>query len=239
MCGRFIQCSHPGVYASEFGLDTLCEFEPRYNLAPTQPVLLIRCGGSGQRELVRLRWGLVPAWSKGPDNRYSMINARAESVSTKPAYRGAFRARRCLIPAEGFYEWKAEAGGKVPYLIRRTDAGPFAMAGLWERWRGPDGVDLESCTILVTDANTLVRGIHDRMPVILPRDVCNVWLDPHVRDTDRLLGLSKPADPDGWTLHPVSKRVNSPRNDGPELLDPIAASPTWSPGGRLMVATGE
>lgn len=222
MCGRFVQCSHPEVYASHFELDIPCEVAPRYNVAPTQPVLAIRCGGSGRRELVRLRWGLVPAWSKGPDNRYSMINARAESVSTKPAYRGAFRGRRCLIPAEGFYEWRAESGEKTPYLIRRRDGGPFAMAGLWERWRGLDGVDLESCAIIVTEANTLVRRIHDRMPVILARDAFAAWLDPDTGDIDRLLAMLKPADPDAWTLHPVSRRVNSPRNDEPQLLEPVA-----------------
>jgi putative SOS response-associated peptidase YedK len=224
MCGRFVQYSHPEVYASHFDLDVLCEATPRYNVAPTQPVLAIRQTDAGQRELIPLRWGLVPAWSKGPDNRYSMINARAESVSTKPAYRNAFRQRRCLIPAEGFYEWKAEAGGKTPFLIRRKDSAPLAMAGLWERWRGEDGAHLESCTIIVTDANALVRGIHDRMPVILPTDALAAWLNPENRDTDRLLDLLKPTDPDAWTLHPVSRRVNSPRNDGPELLDSVDAS---------------
>jgi putative SOS response-associated peptidase YedK len=223
MCGRFVQYSHPDVYASTFDLDSLCAAEPRYNVAPTQPVLAIRRGDNGKRELVLLRWGLVPAWSKGPDNRYSMINARAESVSSKPAYRNAFRHRRCLIPAEGFYEWKAESGGKTPFLIRRKDGAPFAMAGLWERWRGEDGADLESCTIIVTDANALVRGIHDRMPVILPPEDFQAWLDPETRDTDRLSGLLRPTDPDPWILHPVSRRVNSPRNDGPDLLKSVEA----------------
>jgi putative SOS response-associated peptidase YedK len=224
MCGRFVQYSHPEIYASHFDLDSLCAAEPRYNVAPTQPVLAIRQTDGGKRELVRLRWGLVPAWSKGPDNRYSMINARAETVSTKPAYRNAFKLRRCLIPAEGFYEWEAGEGGKTPFLIRREDSAPFTMAGLWERWRGDDGAHLESCTIIVTDANALVRGIHERMPVILPPGDYGAWLDPGNTDTERLLGLLKPTGAEAWSLHPVPRQVNSPRNDGPELLKRVDAS---------------
>ncbi len=223
MCGRFIQYSAPDVYASEFELESLCEAEPRYNLAPTQPVLVVRRSGSGQRELVPLRWGLVPAWSKGLNNRYSMINARAETVASKPAYRNAFRHRRCLIPTEGFYEWKTEKGGKTPYLIRRRDSALFAMAGLWERWRAENGEAIESCTIIVTDANDLVRGIHDRMPVILPRDDYQAWLDPDNGDTEGLLAILKPANPDPWTAYPVSRAVNNARNDRPDLLDPVRA----------------
>jgi putative SOS response-associated peptidase YedK len=219
MCGRFVQYSAPQVYASQFGLDLVCSAQPRYNLAPTQPVLAIRSAEKGGRELIPLRWGLVPAWSKGPDNRYSMINARAETVSTKPAYRNAFKSRRCLIPAEGFFEWKAEKGGKRPFLIHRTDSKPFVMAGLWEHWTGEEGQALESCTILVTDANALVRPIHDRMPVILEAAHIATWLDPANRDVETLLGLLRPADPRSWSLHPVSRQVNSPRNDGPELIE--------------------
>ena len=225
MCGRFVQYSDPDLYASRFELDALCETRPRYNLAPTQPVLAIRATEAGQRELVALRWGLVPAWSKGPDSRYSMINARAETVKSKPAYRTAFKNRRCLIPAEGFYEWKTGPEGKTPFLIHRQDRAPFAMAGLWERWHGEDGAGIESCTILVTDANALVRTIHDRMPVILAREDYGAWLDPANQDADRLLALLKPTPPDQWALHPVSRQVNSPRNDGPELLDAVDSGP--------------
>ena len=132
MCGRFVQYSNTEVYASAFAVETLFEARPRYNLAPTQAVLAVRTGENGVRELVPLRWGLVPSWSKGPDNRYSMINARAETVDTKPAYRNAFKRRRCLIPSEGFYEWKADKGKKTPFLIRREDGEPFGMAGLWD-----------------------------------------------------------------------------------------------------------
>jgi putative SOS response-associated peptidase YedK len=218
MCGRFVQHSDPEIYARQFELDTLCEATPRYNVAPTQSVLAIRETDPGTRELVPLRWGLVPFWSKGPDSRYSMINARAETVGAKPAYRDAFKHRRCLIPAEGFYEWKAFNGGKTPFLIRRADARPFAMAGLWERWRQEDGELLESCTIIVTDANSLVRDIHDRMPVILNDRDIGAWLDPENEDAEELLAMLKPADPAALAMHEVSRQVNSPRNDGPELL---------------------
>jgi len=224
MCGRFVQYSDPEIYASQFDLDTLCEATPRYNVAPTQPVLAIRQSDEGRRTLVRLRWGLVPAWSKGPDSRYSMINARAETVKSKPAYRNGFKHRRCLIPAEGFYEWKAGKGGKAPFLIRRQGGEPFAMAGLWERWHGGEGETIESCTIIVTDANELVQEIHDRMPVILGREDHAAWLDPDNRDADVLLAMLKPADPARWTMSQVSRKVNSHRNDGPALLESVVVA---------------
>ena len=174
--------------------------------------------------LVITRWSHVTATTKGPDNRFSMINARAETVDTKPAYRNAFRHRRCLIPSEGFYEWKAEEGKKTPYLIRRADGAPFGMAGLWETWHSEDGTALESCTILVTDANTLVRAIHDRMPVVLSREDYDAWLAPETKDLDHLKALLRPAQPAPWTLVEVSRKVNSPKNDSPDLLEPVASA---------------
>jgi putative SOS response-associated peptidase YedK len=221
MCGRFVQHSDPEIYARQFDLDTICEATPRYNVAPTQSVLAFRETDHGKRELVPLRWGLVPFWSKGPDSRYSMINARAETVSAKPAYRDAFKHRRCLIPAEGFYEWKAGKDGKTPFLIHRADARPFAMAGLWERWRQEDGELLESCTIIVTDANSLVRDIHDRMPVILNDEDFAAWLHTDSEDATELLAMLRPSDPAPLAVHEVSRQVNSPRNDGPELLEAV------------------
>jgi putative SOS response-associated peptidase YedK len=223
MCGRFVQYSDPEIYASHFDLDVVCQTTPRYNVAPTQPVLAIRETDAGKRELVPLRWGLVPFWSKGPDSRYSMINARAETVKSKPAYRNAFKHRRCLIPTEGFYEWQAEERGKRPYLIRRTDGEPFGMAGLWETWSDPEGEPLESCTVIVTDANELVRSLHHRMPVILaPKDYAE-WLNPGSKDTEALMKMLRPADPGLWELRQVSRKVNSPKNDAPDLLEPVAA----------------
>ena len=224
MCGRFAQHADADTLACHFELVTVPALTPHYNVAPTQPVLAVRADGSGRRELTDLRWGLVPSWSKGPDNRYSMINARAETVATKPAYRAAFARRRCLIPADAFYEWKATADGKVPHAIRREDGAPFAMAGLWEHWMGSDGSEIASCTIIVTDANILLAPIHDRMPVILDAADYGTWLDPGNEDKANLQTLLRPADTSGWTAYPVSRAVNSPRNDSPALLAPAASS---------------
>jgi putative SOS response-associated peptidase YedK len=222
MCGRFVQYSDPDFYASAFELDSLSAATPRYNLAPTQQVLVVR-NTDERRELVPLRWGLIPSWSKGPDNRYSMINARAETVNAKPAYRTAFKHRRCLIPTEGFYEWRKEGRAKTPFLIRRKDGESFGMAGLWERWRGKDDETIESCTIIVTEANALVRDLHDRMPVILAPEGYGAWLDPENKDADGLRRMLRPADPAPWMLREVSRKVNSPKNDGPDLIESVAA----------------
>jgi putative SOS response-associated peptidase YedK len=221
MCGRFIQYSDPEVYASHFDLDEACAATPRYNLAPTQSVLVVLQAQGRGRVLVPLRWGLVPAWSKGPDNRHSMINARAETVDTKPAYRHAFKHRRCLIPAEGFYEWRSEQRGKTPFLIRRRDGAPFGMAGLWETWHGPEGERLDSCTIVVTAANDLVAAIHDRMPAVVAPEDYGTWLDPDTKGIERLRAMLRPADPEAWELRAVSRQVNSPKNDGPDLIEPV------------------
>jgi putative SOS response-associated peptidase YedK len=221
MCGRFAQYSDPASYAEEFALGRVCDAVPRYNLAPTQDVLAVRQAADGVRELVALRWGLVPAWSQGPDSRFSMINARAETVAQKPAYRSAFRHRRCLIPSEGFYEWRATPTGKQPYLIRRGDTRGrpmFAMAGLWETWQGPAG-PLDSCTIIVTDANPQIAVVHDRMPAIIEPPDYTAWLDPNAYDDQALAALLRPAS-GPWHLCPVSRRVNSPRNDDPGLILP-------------------
>jgi putative SOS response-associated peptidase YedK len=223
MCGRFVQYSDPEIYARHFDAPTLFDAKPRYNVAPTQQVLVVRTTDEGTRELVPLRWGLVPSWSQGPDSRYSMINARAETVDSKPAYRSAFKERRCLIPTEGFYEWKKMGPAKTPFLIRRKDSEPFGMAGLWETWHGKDDETIESCTIIVTAANTLVRDLHDRMPVIIAPEDYAAWLDPENKDTDALRALLRPSEPTPWTLRRVSRKVNSPKNDGPELIESVAA----------------
>ncbi|MEA3641175.1 MAG: SOS response-associated peptidase [Lamprobacter sp.] len=230
MCGRFALFSDPDTLAHHFGLETpAVDVQPRYNVAPTQSVLAVQLAEDQQRrELVPLRWGLVPFWSKGPDNRYSMINARAETVASKPAYRAAFRERRCLIPGDAFYEWQTGADGKQPFAIRRTDRTPFAMAGLFEHWQGEDGSVIDSCTIIVTEANALLRPIHERMPVILDPVDYGTWLGTERPDrkTDKawLQSLLKPADPHGWEAYPVSRAVNKPGNDSPELLAPITTA---------------
>jgi putative SOS response-associated peptidase YedK len=221
MCGRIIQHSPSSAYAELFGIEgDLGETPPRYNLAPSQPILVARTATGGKRELTYLRWGLVPTWSKGPDSRFSLINARAETLDQKPAYRGPFRYRRCLIPTEGFYEWKPEQGGKRPYLIRMRSGAPFALAGLWDHWQDPNGSELETCTIIVTEANALITPIHDRMPVILLPEVWDTWLDPHQQDSRSLRSLLVPCASEPMEAFPVSRAVNNTRNDEPSLIEP-------------------
>ncbi|MCA9086991.1 MAG: SOS response-associated peptidase, partial [Planctomycetaceae bacterium] len=167
--------------AERFHLPIIPDLTPRYNVAPSQSVGVIRVTHAGHREFVALRWGLVPAWSLEPRTAYSTFNARAETVADKPTYRHAFRRRRCLIPADGFYEWRTVGKRKQPYCIAPTDGQPFAFAGLWERWER-DGTVVESCTIVVTTANATIAPLHDRMPVILARADEALWLDPALTD---------------------------------------------------------
>lgn len=222
MCGRFIQHAASSAYAELFGIEgDLGETLPRYNLAPSQPLLAARTAPDGTRELAYLRWGLVPTWSKGPDHRFTMINARAETLDQKPAYRGPFRYRRCLIPTEGFYEWKPERGGKQPYLIRMRSGWPFALAGLWDHWQDPTGSELETCTLIVTEANALVAPIHERMPVILPSEAWDTWLDPHHQDTRFLRSLLIPCASEAMEAFPVSRAVNNTRYDDASLIEPL------------------
>ena len=221
MCGRLTQYIKPARYGEYLGamLNENNEIVPRYNVAPSQPILTARINEANQRELVPLRWGLVPHWSKGPDNRYSMINARAETVHEKPAYRDAFKHRRCIIPADGFYEWQ-QANGKQPYYIKRSNDEPFAFAGIWERWQGNEGQVIESCSIIVTEANDLIEKIHDRMPVILPPKAFTQWLDPALTHY-QARKLLKPFPSVFMAMYPVSRAVNSAKHDDPSLIDPL------------------
>ncbi|MGD2112361.1 MAG: SOS response-associated peptidase [Gammaproteobacteria bacterium] len=206
MCGRFSLDTLPDTLARHFDLREAPALQPRGNIAPSQDIAVIRLPGQ-DRECVLLRWGLVPAWSKEPKTRYSTINARAETVAEKPAYRNAFRRRRCLIPATGFYEWQQAGNRKIPHHIRRKDRGLFAFAGLWERWeQGADA--LESCTIIVTTANRLLAPIHARMPVILEPDRYREWLDPQSIDTAALRSLLVPCAADSLEAYPVSQPGN-------------------------------
>ncbi len=220
MCGRFTQ-SHGGeTYARLFGAEAVGTLPPRYNVAPAQAIWALRQDAAGRRRLTPLHWGLIPSWSKGPDPRYSMINARVETVDSKPAYRDAFRQRRCLIPAEGFYEWQATQGRKRPWYIHPPQ-GLLALAGLWESWRDPAGRTRESCTILVAPAAEALQSIHPRMPVILPPEHQAQWLDPNEQDPRRLHRLlEQAAAATALQAHPVSARVNHPSNDDPALIEP-------------------
>ncbi len=215
MCGRFTQFSSPQRYAKLFGLTTELSQKARYKITPGTDILACRFSLEGNKELVPLHWGLVPSWSKGRDKRYTMINARAETVASKPAYRGPFRRHRCLIPADGFYEWHAE-NGKQPYYIHRADNTPLAFAGLWDHWDNGEGDKIESCTIIVCQVNKLMHPIHQRMPVILKANVFDAWLE--YDDTDCLRALLQPYEETDLEMYPVSRLVNYPKNDNAELV---------------------
>ena len=219
MCGRFTLRASASVIAEQFAIFELPPFSPRFNIAPSQPVVAVRMA-SGGRELTWLRWGLIPGWAKDPAIGNRMINARAETVAEKPAYRAAMRRRRCLLPADGFYEWQKTGRTKRPHFIRMKDDRPFALAGLWEAWEGPDHSYIESCTVLTTKPNELVRLIHDRMPVILDPTDYERWLDPTMQDPDRLTPLLRPYPADRMKADAVSTLVNSPANDEPRCIEP-------------------
>jgi putative SOS response-associated peptidase YedK len=229
MCGRYTLTVDPDELRETFHLEAppLAGLAPRYNIAPTQPVAVVP--NEGARRIELFQWGLIPSWAKDPKIGNSLINARGETVAEKPAFRAAFKKRRCLILADGFFEWKREGGGrKTPMYIQMKDGRPFAFAGLWEAWRPPGAVDdeqagqpasaLKTCTIITTTPNALMEPIHNRMPVILPPDAYDLWLTPGELPAADALALLKPLDATLMTARPVSTRVNSPKFDGPEIL---------------------
>ena len=220
MCGRITLTSPAEVVAELFGLAAIPALEPRYNIAPTQLVPVVRADErSGQRRLDHLRWGLVPYWAKDPAIGNRMINARADSLRHKPAFESAFRKRRCLVVVSGFYEWQRAEKRSQPYLVRRRDGSPFALAGLWEVWRG-SGTKLETCAVVTTEANAWMSPIHDRMPAIVAPASFAAWLAPHdvdFPDIERLLR----TEADELEAVPVSPYVNDPRNDGARCIEPL------------------
>ena len=223
MCGRFTLATPDQDLVVQFNLPDIPDLQPRYNIAPTQPVAAVRVPTSGgDRELVMLHWGLIPFWAKDPDLGARLINARSETVAERPAFRAAFRRRRCLVPADGFYEWQKQNGTKQPFFIHLQDGRPFAFAGLWEHWQDPDGGIIESCTLLTTQPNELVRPLHNRMPVILHLRNYALWLDPETEDTSVLNRLLEPYPSGEMEAYPVSRYVNSPRNEGPDCIVPLA-----------------
>jgi putative SOS response-associated peptidase YedK len=222
MCGRFTLFDSADSLAKAFGLKDLPSLSPRYNIAPSQPVTAVRIPPSGgAREVVLLRWGLIPSWAKDPSLGDRMINARAETAAGKPAFRSAMRRRRCLVPASGFYEWKRTNGRKQPYCIRRGDGKLFAFAGLWESWEDPGGAAVESCALLTTSGNELLVSIHDRMPVIVSPTDYDLWLSPEVRDPIVLADLFRPYPSEEMTAFPVGTAVNNPKIDSPDLINPL------------------
>lgn len=221
MCGRYTLTTKPKDLAVAFGLAAPpVDLQPRYNIAPSQSIAVIT--GHQPRQLDWFRWGLVPSWAKDPAIGHRMINARAETAAEKPSFRSALRRRRCLIPADGFYEWRREGKHKVPTYIRLTTHQPFAFAGLWETWKATNDETLRTCTILTTTPNEFVAPIHDRMPVILAPQDYDVWLDEEVHDSELLRHLLVPYPAEGMEAFSVSTLVNAPANDGPECLEPRA-----------------
>lgn len=213
MCGRYTLRKAAQEFAEDFNLPEMPPLEPRYNIAPTQQVPAVRFNPDrGGRELTLYRWGLIPSWAEDPSIGNRMINARAETAAVKPAYRKAFQVRRCLVIADGFYEWRKLDGRKQPYFIHRKDDRPFAFAGLWENWERDTGT-VQSCTHLTTVPNELVAPIHDRMPVILTGSAYDLWLDPDVKDPRKLLPFLVPFPADEMEAYPVVTLVDSPGND--------------------------
>lgn len=213
MCGRFTLRTNASTLARIFGIAWNQELAVRWNIAPTQKILAIREPLANLREGVELKWGLIPSWAKDTILAATMINARAETLREKPAFRTAFQRRRCLIPVDGFYEWKRNEKSKTPYLIQMRECTTFAFAGLWENWRDPEGQLVESCTIITTTPNELMATIHDRMPVILNPADYQRWLNPNIRHTDELQSLLVPCSSDSMTVVEVSSSINSSRNE--------------------------
>jgi len=220
MCGRYSSKSGADEIVREFELnETPRKIPPRFNIAPTQDVPVVILASEG-RGLTFLRWGLVPSWAKDPSIGYKMINARSETVAEKAAYRSAFRNQRCLLVASGFFEWKSDGKVKQPFHFQLRDGRPFGYAGLFEHLQ-MGGKVIDSCTLITTEANDLVRPVHDRMPVILPRERYGEWLDPQEQDPGRLKALLLPFDAEQMIAYPVSRAVNFPAHDSPECVEPL------------------
>jgi putative SOS response-associated peptidase YedK len=224
MCGRYLIISSPDAIRRLFGYPEQPNFPPRYNVAPTQPIPIVRLW-EGKRQFALVRWGLIPAWVKDPLRFTLLINARGDSVNEKPAFRNAMKRRRCLIPADGFYEWKEEGARKRPFAVRPRQGGPVAFAGLWESWMGPNGEEMETAAIVTTDSSRSLRDIHHRMPVVVPPEAFDMWLDGENVDAPTAAALLAPAPEDFFDAYEISPAVNRVANDTPELLEPYTAPP--------------
>ncbi|UPU37845.1 SOS response-associated peptidase [Geomonas paludis] len=222
MCGRFSADVSAEVLLQTFNLSGLPVINPRYNVAPTQQVAVVREGADGGNRLDLLHWGLIPAWAKERTIAYKMINARSETLLEKPSFRQAYKYRRCVVPASGFYEWRHEGKAKLPHYIRIRDGLPMLFAGLWESWKSPEGEVVESFTILTTAANKLLESIHERMPVILHPAECGRWLDRSVTNTSGLATLFQPYPADLLEMWQVSPLVNTVKHHSYELIAPVA-----------------
>ena len=221
MCGRFVITSAPEALRRLLAYKEQPNFPPRYNITPTQPIPVVRLE-QGERHFALVRWGLIPSWVKDPKQFARLINARLEGVVEKPSFRAAMRRRRCLIPADGFYEWKKEAKTKQPYFIRAKSREPFAFAGLWETWSDRDGGEIETAAIVTCAANETLAPVHDRMPVIVPPEQFDAWLDCDKIDAKQAAALAGPAPGNFFEAYEISTRVNSVKNDGAENVAPVA-----------------
>lgn len=222
MCGRFTLSQPTDAIASAFNLPEIPSLEPRYNIAPTQSIpAILLTPEQNERQLQMLHWGLIPAWAKDASISAKLINARSETASDKPSFKSALKRRRCLIIADGFYEWQRQDGKKQPYYFRLESGQPFAFAGLWENWRSPDGEAIASCTILTTEANDLLRPIHDRMPVILDAKDYDTWLDLEIQQPELVQPLLHPYPANLMSSYAVSTKVNNPKNNTPECINSL------------------
>jgi putative SOS response-associated peptidase YedK len=224
MCGRFTLTTPGEELAMHFDLDETPQLHPRFNIAPSQPIAVVRrpSTGAGAR-LDSVLWGFVPRWARDPTRQKPLINARAETLTEKPSFRDAFHLRRCLVPADGFYEWRTVGQERRPFLFRLRDGGPFAIAGLWEPSPGAASGEQDSCALVTTEANALLRRFHDRMPVILPKESYGLWLDPDISNANDLLVLLRPYPEDEMDSREVSRRVNNPRFEDPSCAEPVRA----------------
>jgi putative SOS response-associated peptidase YedK len=223
MCGRFTLNQPVEALAKIFDVQQLPDLPAEYNIAPTQKVAtVLQNPESKKREFQQLHWGLIPSWAKDPGIGAKTINARAETVAEKPAFRSAFKHRRCLVLADGFYEWQRQQGKKQPFYFRLQDGQPFAFAGLWERWQSPSNEEITSCTILTTAANELLQPIHERMPVILDPQDYDLWLDSQVQTPQTLQQLLRSYPAAAMTAYPVSTLVNNSRHNSPECIVPMS-----------------
>jgi putative SOS response-associated peptidase YedK len=217
MCGRYAVTSAPEAIRALFGYAEQPNFPPRYNIAPTQPIGIVRLV-EGKRQFALVRWGLLPSWVKDPKSFSLLVNARGESLADKPAFKSAMKYRRCLVPADGFYEWKAIGTRRQPYYVRAKSSQPLAFAGLWETWTGPNGEEMETAAIVTTRANRALAGIHERMPVIVPAEAFNLWLDCANVDAETAASLVAPAAENMLEAYEVSTAVNRTANDNPDLI---------------------
>jgi putative SOS response-associated peptidase YedK len=234
MCARFTLTALPAVVADLFGVELPADLAPRYNVAPTQEVLAVRMDAGGRREAALLRWGLIPGWADDPAIAQKLINARAETVFATPSFRDAAKKRRCLVPADGFFEWRPEGGVKQPYWIHRPGSEPFAFAGLWERWRDAAGGERQTCAIVTTDANERLRPLHGRTPVVLTAGDFAAWLDPEASPKE-LGELLRPAPEGLLGYFQVTRQVGNPRFESPACVAPLAAVPSDGPTPRNTV----